>query len=67
MKCIVISELNKNTLWNYFMQVTNDAADDDLSRSMIFNTWLESPVASPHYVAEFENEVNCNFRIEQKY
>jgi len=24
-------------------------------------------VASPHYVAEFENEVHCNFRIEQKY
>jgi hypothetical protein len=23
-------------LWNYFTQVTNDAADDDLSRSMIF-------------------------------
>jgi hypothetical protein len=37
MKCIVISELNKNTLWNYFTQVTNDATDDDLSRSMIFN------------------------------
>jgi hypothetical protein len=37
MKCIVISELNKNTLWNYSTQVTNDAADNDLSRSMIFN------------------------------
>jgi len=32
MKCIVISELNKYTLWNYFTQVTNDAADDDLSQ-----------------------------------
>jgi hypothetical protein len=24
-------------------------------------------VANPHNVAEFENEVHCNFRIEQKY
>jgi len=46
--------------------VTNDAADDDLSRSMIFKIWLVSPVANPHNVAEFENEVHCNFRIEQK-
>ena len=36
MKCIEISELNNNTVWNYIMQVTNDATDDDLSRSMIF-------------------------------
>ena len=55
----------------YFVELLyagdNDAAADDLSRSLIFNTWLVSPVASPHYVAEFENEVNCNFRIEQIY
>ena len=54
MRRIVISELNKYTLWNYVAQVINDANDDDLSCGMIFKILLVSPVAGPHYIAEFE-------------